>query len=210
LGDSDGRSNLIEIPITSTPPARIFYWAFFTKQPSVNANLEGLSGADTICANAAIGVGAKIELSGRKWMAWLSDSNTNAIDRISNESTDLDKPYYTPTDLSSVKVFDSLNSLISCSGTSCLLTAFHAQNGEAFDFSTTANVFTSTKIDGTALLLDNNAAYCLDWTTSSTLGSPTPRAYLGDVSGIDSDWTFAGTNQTCDQPALLYCFEVGP
>ena len=109
----------------------------FTTTTHYTGNLGGIAGADTICNNTATAAGL-----GGTWKAWLSDSNTNAIDRINDVG-----PWYL---LNGVKAFNNKVNL-----TTAPLVALNVnENGETFD----NDVWTGTNVGGT-----KSGDNCYEW-----------------------------------------------
>jgi hypothetical protein len=140
----------------------------------------GLAGADTVCTNAAAAAG----LSG-SWTAWLSDSSTDARDRIADTEYRL---------LNGTLVASSLADL-----TDETLTApiNQDENGVTLD---PKNTWTGTAPDGTATV-----DHCSDW-TDDTAGSS---ATVGDATQTGVGWTALASTNPCDFQRGLYCFS-GP
>lgn len=156
---------------------RVFVTSGFT-----DGNIGGLAGGDTFCTNAAAAAG----LSGN-WMAWLSDSNTDAGDRI------IDARYHlldgTVVAINNADLTDgALGSAISMD-----------ENGNAV--SSGFAVWTGTNADGTRAT--NN---CNDWTgnTGSDFGQ------TGVTGSTTPTWTANINNAGCQGGSRLYCFAVTP
>ena len=147
-----------------------------------------MSGADAICQSEANSYG----MNGT-YKAWLSDSTTNAKDRITPA------PYkYTLVDETVVAnnfghLIDPTPTLISPINKSPI--------GNVTSSST--NIWTNTTSSGT---VKNNTAAgtCQNWTSASA-------SYTGNVGGYNLGtkpaWTDSSTTQTCDQARSLYCIQ---
>lgn len=156
---------------TNTPlPKRIFVTT--TQQ---NGNLGGLNGADQICQTLADAVDP-----GSLWKAWLSDSSTNAIDRIADVG-----PWYR-MDRTGL-IFPSKASISSWP----LLFISLQENGSSI-----SNIpWTGTDPDGY-----NTGDNCSDW------GSTAANGTIGQNSSLTGGWTEAFLNG-CTAVRPLYCFE---
>ena len=137
-----------------------------------------LTGADGLCTSAAAAAG----LAGA-WTAWLSDSTTDARDRI------LDTEYRL---LDGTLVATSLADL-----TDGTLTAAIDQDENGATFA--GNPWTGTQPDGTAA-----GDSCGDW-TDATSGSDGTQGQFPSTTGT---WTQLGT-APCDFQRALYCFSGG-
>lgn len=172
-------------PVVEIPPAEgalVFY------QPSsVAADFGSLEAADAICQAAAAGADVP---DADRFMAWLSDSTTNAIDRFT-----WDGPWQRPdgvpvalnqADLTDGALFAPIN--VDLSG---------------LYYSLFVGVWTSTKPDGS-----RTATNCLDWT--STSAAETSEA-LQSVAVADTGWTLFNNGLedatwSCTTELGFYCF----
>jgi hypothetical protein len=169
---------LIALSVASTPGfAAMTYRAFITST-KYNGNLGGLAGADAKCAARAAAAGL-----GGEWVAFLSDSGANALDRISDGvfvRVDGERLGDSVADLFDGSIEVPLN--IDESG---------AATGQ--------RAWTGTVEDGST-----HAALCSDWTTSGA----SPRGRAGAATRTDEHWaSYYGYH--CNETHSLYCFEVG-
>lgn len=147
----------------------------------------GLAGADVGCQDRANAAGL-----GGVWKAWLSDSNTDARDRVTDGQ-------YRLVDGVTV-IADSLSDLLDCGNPTCL------QNGiNRTEFGAVTNggdVITSTRPDGTSECRGNSALCCYDWSAwfAGVFGQ--------GAAGLTNEyWTSTGSVRTCDLGRPIYCFE---
>jgi len=155
----------------------------FVTSTTYTGKLGGLSGADAKCQARADAAGL-----GGTWVAWLSDSTTNAKDRI----PDTNVGYYR---LDGVKVADNKADLTDGNIDNPINV-----NEEGTSYSS-GIVRTGTKSDGTV-----DTYTCNDWTTDSS----TSYGGIGDITKTDNRWTdywpdFYTAN--CLHWRALYCFE---
>jgi len=152
---------------------------FVTSGQFANGNLGGLSGGDQKCNTAATNASL-----GGTWMAWLSDANTNAIDRLTDVGP------WTLVDRSAV-VFNHKSDMAGNPLVAINMYETTALNGGA------ASVWTGTSSGGT-----KNANTCAGWTTSAS-----GTGHIGQTA--TSEWTDHG-DFNCDGSggaAHLYCVE---
>ncbi len=153
----------------------------FVTSTGYTGDLGGLAAADSICGQHASDAG----LDG-PFVAWLSTSTVNAVDRLDPASG----PFHTPTGCASLLAVD-LTDLTDGTLTNPIL--FDEQCGTR-----EVNVWTGTSPDGTVSGLDK----CGDWTTTLDFAvGLAGRSYDDDVT-----WTYHGTT-LCQNPHELYCFE---
>ncbi|HTQ05726.1 MAG TPA: hypothetical protein VMI54_17810 [Polyangiaceae bacterium] len=139
------------------------------------SDANGLSGADAACNDAATKAGL-----GGTWIAWLSVTGDDAINRVADVA-----PWYLVDQVT--KVFDSHGQLAAPADVPVNMT----ENGDAV----TGPAWTGTTLLGTA-----HSARCGEWKNNgTTLGA------WGDV-GSAFDWSYKDT-QYCSKMARLYCFE---
>lgn len=141
-------------------------------------HFTGLGGADTLCGTLATTAG----LPGT-FVAWMSDSATDAKSRISGDAIRLvngDRVALGRTDL--------LDSDL----------AFAIDIDQAGTTGITGAVWTGTLADGT-----KDTDNCSDWGTNLVGTSGT----VGNAATTDGTWTDDGT-ATCDTPAHLICIQV--
>jgi hypothetical protein len=143
----------------------------------------GLDGADASCTLAATNAG----LSGN-WTAWLSDSTTDAADRI----------------LDSASGYQLLDGTVIANNLADLVdgTLAHAIDMDE-DLTTISDAsdetWTATDPDGTR----SGGGTCANW-TSIDVGDV---AQIGLATAMDADWTDVNNIvDTCDTFNRLYCF----
>jgi len=148
----------------------------FVTSGTTEGDLGGLSGADTICTDAATNAG----LSG-DWVAWLSTTTENARDRI------IDARYVL---VDGTVVANDLADLTD--GTLDAAIDLDANGDPVMGFT-----WTGTQQDGTlAIGVDRT---CLDWTDSGG------RSTQGQIESTSDTWTdFLPSD--CDHQRSLYCF----
>lgn len=136
----------------------------------------GRDGADALCTSAATAAGL-----GGRWVAWISDSAVDAIDRLEDVG-----PWY---DLFGAKVFESKAAL---SGDPLVALTIDERGG-----TTDYAAWTGTHADGTRA-----AQTCGDWASSS-------RSYgLCGVNNTTSGQRWSeDIVPRCNNPYNLYCFE---
>ncbi len=164
----------------------------FLSSTTYNGNLGGLTGADQKCAALAAG-GTGL---GTSWKAWLSDSTTNAIDRISDVG-----PWYLVD--GTTKVFNNKANLQTVPLAAINQTELGATPGEG-NFAKT--VWTNTDLGG-AKISAVSANTCTNW-TDSTAATTIPTGNWGFAA--DAKWTNNAANdpRTCQQPfSHIYCIE---
>jgi len=170
---------------TTTAPPPTKHYIFITSLSydgdlkSAGGGSTGLEGADKICANHAAG-GAL----GGTWKAWLSDSTTNAIDRIN----DVGPWYLVGTD---TVVFNNKANL----ATVPLIYIYISELGIAPPLYT--NAWTGTLTGGT-----KSTDLCADW-TNNTLSV---RGLRGYVYLVTTNWT-QSASPTCNSTEHLYCIQ---
>ncbi len=154
-------------------------------RPDPNQSSSGvfrLGRANALCQNAATA-----ESLGGTWKAWLSDYDSDAIDRITG-----DGPWY---DLAASKVFANHAAL----STSPTVAIEIQENGEKLAIA--ARVWTGTAAGGVRRG-SGDTAYCGDWNWDAG-GTAT----VGNTLATDGGWSDSET-VTCGQDARLYCFEL--
>lgn len=163
-------------------PSRVFV----TSDSFSGGQFGGLSGADDVCNRLA----ASASLTGT-YTAWISDSSTDAADRV----------YHNPDGYITTNgnmVANSWADLINAISVPLLTTINYDQNGADVG---TVQPWTGTYEDGQAS--DDN---CNDWT------SPFSESDYGDT-GLTNDtgeyWS-EYTAEHCDHTNPLYCFENQP
>lgn len=135
---------------------------------------DGLNGADKLCNSKATAAGL-----GGTWVAWLSDSTHDAIDRISDVG-----PWYR---LDDIKVFNS----------KAAIPSGPAVPIDVNEKGLITNFFpwTGTKANGT-----KSTTFCTDWTVNTGNGE------CGSSGQSDATWTEANA-LSCGIGYNLYCFE---
>lgn len=159
----------------------------FVTSMRFGSDLGGLAGADSRCRQLANKAGMS------RWdtfNAWLSDSETNAVERVTVGRGPLVRVDGMVVVEHAPQIFEGqLNVPI---------------NVDEFGTEVTGNVWTGTRFDGTAI---PGATHCGDWKSNDLLDV----GYYGVSVVTDSRWTFheqPDTNPTpCDPEFRLYCFE---
>ncbi len=158
----------------------------FVTSSSYSGNLGGLAGADAICQR----VGSTAFPGSAGWVAWLSDSTTDARDRIGDPGSGGD--YVRATDPTTV-IADDLADLTDNS-------LGNAVDLDETGASASATVFTGTL--GSGVVAVNQT--CNDW-TAGTFG---PLVRLGHSDFANQSWTDSAPGSAiCDQRGRIYCFE---
>ena len=146
-----------------------------------DASLGGLDGADATCQRLA-----DSQSLGGTWVAWLSDENNDARDRLLGDG---------PFDrLDGTRVAEDRAGLLSGN----ILAAIRVL--EDGTFMTSAAVWTHTNADGTKYSSD---APCENWTMAS--GTFARRGQASD-SQLGAAWT-STSGSSCERLRHLYCFE---
>jgi hypothetical protein len=159
--------------------ARVFATATGYLAKSLGGGATGFAGGDGFCASAAEAGGL-----GGTWVAWLSTSRTNAIDRVTGAG-----PWY----LVDRKTLVFLNK----AALATVPRVGIAMNELAVEGPTSRQVWTGTSNGGIASPLT-----CDDWSN----GTNTGRGMTGNAGG-KNDWTTL-FEEPCDRERSLYCFEV--
>ena len=137
----------------------------------------GIEAADCICNNTAQGAGL-----GGTWKAWISDANTNAIDRIADVG-----PWYFVD--GTTKIFNNKTNMT----TTPIRTIARDENGSVFD--SQQKTWTGTEFGGTASICN-----CNNWNDTNLMGTE------GWVYGSNSTWTDNGC-RACVVTNHIYCIE---
>jgi hypothetical protein len=148
---------------------------FCTSGP-VFPNFDGVAGGDAICQTTAGSAGL-----GGTWVAWLSDSTSDVVDRLHGDGAFVL--------LDGTQVASSRADLLDGTLESSIDVD---QNSNLVE---SQKVWTGTFIEGVASTL-----HCGDWTSLAENGT------VGMTSNNQTGWTSAFTS-SCDSPAYLYCFE---
>ena len=156
----------------------------FVTSSVFDPDFGGLSAGDALCANAA----AAAELGGTSWRAWLSDSQTDAIDRIEDAG-----PWFLPE---GTRVFNNKANL----ATAPLAAIDRDELGRAILEEGTLNPspMTGTNAGGTRAA----GAHCDDWTSYDWQ----LEMMVGSPGATDGDWT-ASSAIACFSAQPLYCIE---
>ncbi len=159
---------------------------FVTSTLYDGAELKSLYIADALCANRADDQGWPEPL---KYRAWLSDSTTDARDRLTRGRGRL----------------VLVNGLVLATSWSALLAGQLERPLEVTEKSETyhGGVWTGTRPDGTAV---PGAEHCDDWLSSSILKT----GHFGYSDRLMGEWTLADDPDqplTCNVGFALYCFQ---
>jgi hypothetical protein len=166
----------------------------FVTSQLFSTNLGGLAGADQKCRGAAAAAGL-----GDSWVAWLSDSTTDALDRLASSG-----PW---NRLDGARVADDVADLTN----GALHNPIDVDESGAVGIA--APVITNTRTDGTRNP-GTGATYCNDWTGVSGFGQGAFNN--GNTSSTAGDWTEASTSTSPNFDCYfnfgaasfrLYCFE---
>ena len=150
----------------------------FVTSAKTDGNIGGLSGGDAFCQNVADTAG----ITGT-FKAWLSDSSTNAIDRLTSNG-----PWVR---LDGVKIADDKTDLID----GRLFTPIDVN--EMGNYSAVHPVWTGTDSSGNKLLTT-----CSDWQSNLD----TEQGTWASAPLANNNWTNQRTEQ-CNLSNSLYCFE---
>jgi hypothetical protein len=151
--------------------------AFITSGDYEARTLGGLSGADSTCNTAASAAGL-----GGTWKAWLSDSSTDARDRIA------DQAYYR---VDGTKIADSMADLTDGSLDAALNVT---ESGSTRD----NRVMTNTDSDGT-----KGGRNCCDFDDSGC----SAYQHTAESQNTNNYWTDNLHNEWCHDTYPIYCFE---
>ena len=159
----------------------------FVSSDSFTGGFGGLAAADATCQSLGT---AAVPGSG-PWVAWLSDSATDAKDRIPQPSG---TGSYVRAGFPGIVIADDLADLTDGS-----------LDNQVGDFDedgnpVAGNPWTGTESDGTV-----GTETCLDWTSSQNSDA----GVVGNRLSIDANWT-NDFLLACDQPRHLYCFGAVP
>lgn len=154
----------------------------FMTSTTTNPAMGGLAGGDSFCQDSADNAGL-----GGTYKAWLSDSATNAIDRLAGNG-----PWVR---LDGIKVADNKADLIDGN----IFAPINLDENSAYHIDTI--VWTGTLMDGTVSMATSTIANtCSDWTAASGL------AMFGYSGRSNNDWTDVNL-ATCGSSHPVYCFE---
>lgn len=155
---------------------------FVTSEPSMQADFNGIIGADYECRHRA----TKMFLpNGERYMAWLSSSEVQPVDRMYQARG----PYVLVNGVQVAANWDALTSG----------TLEHPINVTEKNEVLEIAVFTGTDISGLRL---PNTQHCSDWTSNDLEKT----AWIGDSSATDALWT-RGVEASCGGSGSLYCVE---
>ncbi len=158
---------------------------FFTTSTTYDGlGVGGLAAADTKCNHAAL-----VANLGGTWVAWLSDSTVDAIDRIPDVG-----PWYLVNGYT--LVFPSKSRLEGNPSAHLAMDESGVAVGQAGQG---RYVWTGTAHGGVS------SAHCVDWDDNTIASSGT----IGDLQATDSAWTEADEPLQigCNLFHHLYCFE---
>jgi hypothetical protein len=155
----------------------------FVTSGQFGSDLGGLSGADAHCNTAA----EAASLSG-SWVAWLSSTTDDAIDRVTGAG-----PWYLVD--RKTKVFNNRANLMTTPLVG-IATDEQGQPANPQDW-----VWTGTAVGG-AKDCDTMSCECADWSAQTTSFVST-----GQVGASDSQWTQRMPTQLCNFNLHLYCLE---
>ena len=159
---------------------------FVTSALYMGGDFKTLKLADALCANLADDQGWP---DGLTYRAWLSDSKTDARDRVKRGRGRL----------------VLANGLVLAASWSALLAGQLENPIEVTEKSETyhGGVWTGTRPDGTAVPA---AEHCEDWATESVL----PKGYYGYSDRMTAEWTMADDADQpspCNSDYAIYCFQ---
>ena len=152
----------------------------FVTSLNYNGNRSGLADADADCTTAATGAGQT-----GTWTAWLSDSTTDAVDRIFDGGTRYQL-------INGTVIADNMADLLD--GT---LDAPILIDESGNDVVGSFEVWTGTVADGT----NPGVVWCSDWTTVD----PAQKGLIGRADKVDATWSSVFADD-CDIFNRLYCF----
>jgi len=160
---------------------------FVSSKEYTGGMLMGLFGADQLCRGHAAMAGLPDPV---KYMAWLSDSQTNVRDRMFHG-----RGRYVL--VNGLVVAQSWDALIA----GPLENPINVNElSQTYDY----GAWTSTNPDGTTAA---GANHCIDW----TMNGPFNKAFVGSVIAVDSEWTLSklkfDSPSGCGLEFALYCFE---
>jgi len=158
------------------------WYVFITSAPSIQGDLNGITGADYECRHRA----TKAFLpNGERYKAWLSTSTVQPADRLYHARG----PYVR---LDGLQVAADWGALTSG-------TLEHSINVDENGETVEAAVWTGTTVAGTRI---PNTQHCSDW----EYGDSDQSGWAGDSTATDALWTH-GVETDCGALVRLYCFE---
>ncbi|MBI4018618.1 MAG: hypothetical protein HY364_00005, partial [Candidatus Aenigmarchaeota archaeon] len=157
-------------------------------------DMDGLTG-DQLCQNAADAPLALPVFHGKNWVAWLSTSSEDAINRIDWESSTVYKKVVKNPDssLTQVLAVNGKNDIENDGTITSMIDRDETGNYNAVES------FTGTHNNGL-----RTAYNCNGWASDDNADLAT----LSGIAGGTASWSDFGTAFTCDNIASLYCFEV--
>jgi hypothetical protein len=158
---------------------------FFTTSDTYDAlGIGAIEGADTKCNHAALSA----DLGGT-WVAWLSDSSVDAIDRIPDVG-----PWYLVNGYTVV-----FHSKAHLEGNPVAHLAMDESGTTVGQGGQGRYVWTGTALGGV------KGTHCSDWTDNSVANSAT----IGDLQSTEQAWTesIEPLQNSCNLFHRLYCFE---
>lgn len=175
-----------EPPVLDCSPDCLFEtkYLFVSSTTKMGGALGTLEEMDALCQSLAQD---KPVIGGREFVAWLSNENTPAKDRIGFGMA----PYKLPDNLtvvaqSTIDLLDgSLQNAIVKDETGTIIL-------------TDLGVWTGTLVDGSAAV----GKTCASWMGGQT-------GLIGQAAVADSGWT-ADSQLSCSQPGRIYCIEKSP
>jgi hypothetical protein len=176
FNDLAGAATTVEVFVTSQ--------SFTGDLKSSAGEFTGLDGADTICTNAAKDAGHE-----GAWTAWISDGNTDVVDRMFDAEFQL---------LDGTIVANSLADLTD--GTLQVPINLD-ENLDTVLAGSNSQVWTATESDGRY----GDSGTCNSWTSSD---GETFFGQIGDASSVFAGWTDVGAGNPCDSVNRLYCFSA--
>ena len=139
----------------------------------------GLAAADAICTDVATGAGQT-----GTWTAWLSDSTTNAADRIFDGGTRYQL-------INGTVIADNMADLLDGTLDAPILIDESGNEGGSLE------VWTGTVADGT----NPGVVWCSDWTTEDAA----QKGLIGRADRVDATWSSVFADD-CNLFNRLYCF----
>jgi hypothetical protein len=158
---------------------------------TAGSGTSGLDGADKLCA-----LNATAANRGGAWKAWLSDSQTNALDRINDVG-----PWYLVDE--TTLVFNNKANL----QTSPVTGIEMDEAGNVDGWGNIIVVWTGTGLGGLKKLYTNHdQTWCGDWTTSTNCTAAAGPVF-GDLQKADVGWTEDTAFNIATGRGHLYCIE---
>lgn len=158
------------------------WYVFITSAPSIQGDLNGITGADYECRHRA----TKAFLpNGERYKAWLSTSTVQPADRMHHARG----PYVRLDGQQIAADWEALTSS----------TLENPINVDEHGESVVAGVWTGTTAAGTRI---PNTQHCSDW----EYGDSQQTGWIGDGTATDALWTH-GVETDCGALVRLYCFE---